>query len=128
MNKKKYRRFEDARKFVHSLNTKNNKEWRTYCNSGIKPENIPSNPDSVYKSKGWTNWGDWLGTGRIAYQNRKWLPWDKAKLEYQKLAKENNIKTLPQWRKYLKTHKLPQNLPARYDYVYSKEKFEGLEN
>lgn len=26
-----------------------------------RPNNIPANPSQVYKDKGWTSWGDWLG-------------------------------------------------------------------
>jgi hypothetical protein len=42
---------------------KNQKEWRDYCKSGQKPEDIPSNPDKTYKQEGWKGFGDWLGTG-----------------------------------------------------------------
>ena len=45
----KYRSFEDARKFVQSLNLKNMKEWQEYCKSGGKPEDIPATPWTVYK-------------------------------------------------------------------------------
>jgi hypothetical protein len=44
-----YRSFEDARKFVQSLGLKNWDEWYDYCNSGNKPNDIPSSPQSVYK-------------------------------------------------------------------------------
>ena len=41
----------DARKFVRSLGIKNQKEWRDYCNSGNKPDNIPTNPWEYYSKK-----------------------------------------------------------------------------
>ena len=47
--KTEYRSFEEARKFVQSLNLKNNKEWQEYCKSGNKPDDIPSTPWKVYK-------------------------------------------------------------------------------
>jgi UDP-2,3-diacylglucosamine pyrophosphatase LpxH len=34
--------------------------WREYCTSGQKPDNVPANPDEVYKDS-WTSWCDWLG-------------------------------------------------------------------
>lgn len=34
--------------------------WREYCESGQKPDNVPANPDEVYKDS-WTSWCDWLG-------------------------------------------------------------------
>ena len=29
-----------------------------------------------YKNKGWNNWGDWLGTGVVANQNKSFLSFD----------------------------------------------------
>jgi 3-mercaptopyruvate sulfurtransferase SseA len=58
---KAYKSFEEARDFVHKLKLKGEKEWRTYCKSGQKPEDIPANPNQVYKQEGWNGFGDWLG-------------------------------------------------------------------
>ena len=56
-----YHSFEDAREFVRGLNLKNDREWKQFCRSGNKPEDIPGSPHTVYKDKGWVNWPDWLG-------------------------------------------------------------------
>ena len=61
-----YRPFYDAREFVHSLKIKGKEDWKDYCNSGKKPSDIPSNPNSVYE-KEWTWWADWLG-----YEEKDW--------------------------------------------------------
>jgi len=119
--KLEYWSFPKARKFVLDRGLKSRAEWDIFRKSDKMPKEIPGSPERVYKEE-WNGIGDWLGTGIIAFQNRKWLSWNKAKLEYKKLAKENNIKTLDQWRKFLRTYKLPQNLPSRPDYVYSKER------
>ena len=60
--KEKFLPFEDAKKIVLELKLKSNSEWRKYCQSGQKPQNIPVNPDRTYKKKGWQNWTDWLGS------------------------------------------------------------------
>ena len=49
MKKKNWRSFKEARKFVQKLKLKGWKEWLNYCKSGKKPNNIPSNPQNVYK-------------------------------------------------------------------------------
>ncbi|MEI2419421.1 hypothetical protein V6O07_04045, partial [Arthrospira platensis SPKY2] len=54
--------FEVAKIIIHELKLNSNSEWRTYCRSGGKPQNIPVNPDRVYRDKGWLNWPDWLGS------------------------------------------------------------------
>ena len=78
MKKKTYRSFEEARKFVHKLELKNRDEWSVFCKSGKKPEDMPADPAGVYKNKGWKSWGDWLGTGMIAYQDREYKSFEDA--------------------------------------------------
>ena len=47
--KKEFRDFESAREFVISLNLKDDNEWRVYCKSGNKPDDISAAPWVVYK-------------------------------------------------------------------------------
>jgi len=47
----KFKTFDKAKKFVHSLNFQNEKQWRQYCKSGKKPDDIPASPSSFYKKK-----------------------------------------------------------------------------
>jgi hypothetical protein len=58
---RKYRPFEEAQIFVHTLNLENHSEWKAYCKSGKKPDDIPANPYNAYNNKGWKGMGDWLG-------------------------------------------------------------------
>lgn len=64
-NKKTFREYEKAKKFVNTLNLKNRQEWRDYCKSGKRPDDIPSVPDKVYKNNGWVSYAYWLGTKKI---------------------------------------------------------------
>ena len=86
--------FEDARVFVHSLQLKNEKEWRVWSKSSERPKNIPATPSISYKDKGWKGFGDWLGTGRVANQNRKFIPFQEARLIVHKL----NLKSEEEWK------------------------------
>ena len=56
-----WRSFEDARHFVRSLKLKSVKQFREWSQSDDKPPDIPTNPEKVYKGKGWKTWGDFLG-------------------------------------------------------------------
>ena len=63
---RKYRAFEEARKYIHGLELANRNEWRKFCKGllpkkGLRPNDIPSNPSRTYKNQGWKNWADWLG-------------------------------------------------------------------
>jgi hypothetical protein len=43
-----WRSFTEAREFARSLGLKNNDEWKEYCKSGNKPDDIPADPRNVY--------------------------------------------------------------------------------
>lgn len=55
-----FKNFKEARTFVHKLNLKSANDWRIYCKSKLKPIDIPSAPNSQYKSE-WISWADFLG-------------------------------------------------------------------
>ena len=63
--------FKKARDFVHNLGLKTQKEWAEYSKSEKRPDILPSDPARIYKDNGWLNYGDWLGTGRIAEKYKK---------------------------------------------------------
>ena len=52
--------FEEAKKIMKGFKLKNARDWREWCKSGQRPNNIPSAPDKVYKDD-WKDWKDWLG-------------------------------------------------------------------
>ena len=103
---KTYRSYEDARKYVQSLKIKSIKEYRQYWKIHLIPDDLPKSPHAVYKNKGWTTWGDFLGTGRIAdmYKHRQLLSWKEAKSIYRRLAKEYGLKNREDWKKFAKKH------------------------
>jgi hypothetical protein len=51
----------EAKIFVQSLGIKSSFEWRLYCKSDARPDNIPSDPFRVYKNQGWKNLADFFG-------------------------------------------------------------------
>lgn len=106
--------FELAREFIQSLNLQSTKSWKEYCNSGLKPMNIPNVPDGVYKDKGWISWGDWLGTYEVASYLKEYKSFEEARLFAQSL----NIQTLEQWRAFCSQPDFPVDIPKTPDYVY----------
>lgn len=58
---RKYLPLDKAKDFVHTLKILNKEDWWDYCQSQNKPKDIPSQPQSYYRDKGWLNWEDWLG-------------------------------------------------------------------
>jgi len=115
-----YKLFSDARKFVHSLKLKNGNDWRNYCKSGKKPEDIPNTPSSVYKNE-YVYMGDWLGTGNIPNTKRKFLPFHKVR----KFVHSLNLKSETEWKKYYASKKRPLNIPSNPKKVYP-QNFKGF--
>ena len=115
---KKYQSFSKARKFVHSLGLKGREEWKGYCKSGKKPDRLPADPQSHYKGeKGWTSWGDFLGTGYIASQYRRYRPFSKAR----KFVHSLGLKSREEWEQYRESGKKPIDIPAGPSRPYEKE-------
>ena len=76
--KKAWRPFEEARVFARSLKLKNYREWQQYAKSGERPDDIPSNPNIIYKNDGWISIPDWLGNENRIYSEetrRKMIEW-----------------------------------------------------
>jgi hypothetical protein len=103
-----WRPFKEARAFVHRLGFKSGSEWRAYLKSGKKPDDIPSDPRQAYVGAGWSSFGDWLGSGRIADQTRVYWPFKKARAFVHRLG----LKSQSEWNQYCKSGKKPEDIPA----------------
>ncbi|MBC8550271.1 MAG: hypothetical protein H8D23_11560, partial [Candidatus Brocadiales bacterium] len=117
--------FQSARSLVHLLQLKGEPEWRKYCRGelkksvGVRPQNIPSNPNLAYKNNGWIGWGDWLKTGNVANYNKTFIPYSEAKNFTRKLR----LKSVSQWREYAKGNfshlpKKPIDIPSSPNQTY----------
>jgi hypothetical protein len=118
----KYREFNEARAFVHSLKLKNEAEWMEYCKSGKKPSDIPNSARTVYKNKGYINLGDWLGTGAVAPRLKEYRDFNSARNFVHTLG----IKSSSEWFKYCKSNKKPDDIPANPRIVYNKSGFVNM--
>ena len=115
-----FRPFKEAREFAISLNLEGRTEWRQYCKSGEKPNDIPANPDNTYKID-FTGWGDWLGTGKIAPKDRVYRPFSEAR----EFVRSLGLKSGTEWHEYCKSGNKPKDIPDRPHYTY-KEDFKGM--
>jgi superfamily II DNA or RNA helicase len=112
-----FRDFDEAKEFARSLELKTVSEWREYCKSGEKPDDISGSPHNTYKNKGWTNYGDWLGTGRVASQNMTYLKFSESR----DFARKLKLNAIREWKTYVKSGKKPENIPSTPNYVYKNE-------
>lgn len=112
--KKDFLPYEEAKKVTQNLNIKTDRDWRKYNKSGRRPKNIPSDPYTTYKDKGWISWGDFLGTKNISCKNREFVSYEEAK----KFFKGIGIKSENEWRAYCKSGKKPNNIPSDPSKIY----------
>jgi len=113
---REYLPFNQARLFAQNLKLESQTSWKKFCNSGKRPNDIPSHPDGTYK-KEWKGWGDWLGTGTIATFEREYLPFNEAKEYIHNLKFKNQN----EWRIFSKSNKKPKNIPTNPNIVYKKD-------
>jgi hypothetical protein len=116
-----HRSFKQARAFVRGLGLKSTAEWNEYCKSGKKPADIPANPRGVYLNDGWSDWGDWLGTGTIAPRLRQYRPFKKARAFVHGL----DLKSTAEWNEYCKSGKRPGDIPANPSQTYANSGWVG---
>jgi hypothetical protein len=117
---KEFISYEEAKKIIQSLNIKSINEYKKRYNNEIKKFNIPAQPYETYGNKGWTDWSEFLGTGRkqdnllalnyISYNEAKnWI--------------KNNLKIWSEgdWKKLVKENDIPNFLPNNPQIFYNKK-------
>ena len=101
-----YLPFKETREFVRKLKLKGQKEWKEYCKSGKKPNNITGSPNIIYKDKGWISMGDFLGTEFLSFEDAR------------KIVRELGLKNAREWVEYCKSGKNLNDIPANPQNAY----------
>ena len=120
---REFRPFVEAREFARNLGLIQS-EWETYSKGelpeiGIRPKDIPSNPDTTYKGRGWTSWTDWLGP--------RWRPFEEAR----EFVRNLGLKHTSEWGKYCKGRlpekgTKPKDIPYHPHQVYEDKGWRGM--
>jgi hypothetical protein len=118
INNSKYLPFEEARDFVRKLGFKSSWQWKKYCKTDNKPNNIPTNPNQKYNDNGWLSWCDWLGTGKTSIRNEEksihFLTFEEAR----KFSRKLGLKGVTYWVEYWKTTERPIYIPSNPQFHY----------
>jgi 3-mercaptopyruvate sulfurtransferase SseA len=114
-----WRPFEEARDFVRSLALKSEGEWRAYCRSGKKPNDIPRAANEIYADAGWISWSDWVGNDVV---RGNWRPFKKARA----LARSLGFTSRNQWNAYCHSGKKPDDIPVKPNMVYADAGWVGI--
>ncbi len=129
---REFQPFKKARAFIRRLGLRNQEEWKGYCKGtlpgkGRKPDDIPVAPNVSYKDEGWASWGDWLGTGTVANQLRKFRPFRKARAFVRSL----DLRSRQEWQSYCKGEMRgkgnnPDDIPTNPWNVYKNDGWTSL--
>ena len=52
----KFLPFDEALDVAQALGLASAKEWKMWSKEGMRPPNVPSNPNATYKNGGWQGW------------------------------------------------------------------------
>jgi len=116
MAKRKWRAFLEARAWAHGQRLRSEKQWRELYKQNELPVDIPSSPAYVYRDE-WKSWGDFLGTGYIASQNRRYRSFEEAR----KWARAQGLKSNTEWLRLAAEKRLPEDIPTNVKQVYRSE-------
>jgi superfamily II DNA or RNA helicase len=129
---KEYRSFKSARAFARKLRLSSSSEWWQFCKGGMPkkgklPSDIPVCPNNTYKYKGWSSWGDWLGTGVIAPSLKKYRSFKQARA----FARILRLKNSAEWREYCRGKmpekgSLPSDIPVCPNQTYKNAGWTGI--
>ena len=106
--------FEEARDYVRGLGLNSITEFKNLIKSYKRPFDLPSNPNVIYINRGWSNWGNFLGTYRVADQNKIYLSFEDAKIIVSKLK----LKSSTEWRKLYNEGRGPDSIPSNVKQTY----------
>lgn len=116
MAKRKWREFLEARAWAHRQGIRSETQWREFCKRGALPTDIPTSPSTAYKDQ-WISWGDFLGTGRVASQKRRYRSFEEAR----KWARAQGLKSNTDWLRLAAEKRLPEDIPTNVKQVYQSE-------
>ncbi len=113
-----YRPYKEAERFAVELRLTGQRQWQAWCRGEIpslpdRPSDIPTNPQTTYRGKGWKNWGIWFGTNEVATYLREYRSFEAAR----EFARSLRLRGQAEWYAFaagkLKGHgSLPTDIPA----------------
>ena len=118
---REYLPFKEGREFARSLHLEKADDWRKYCKSGLKPDNIPSAPENYYKEQGWAGTSDWLGLDSVPKGSADYLPFEQARI----IVHRQRIQSIKAWHEWCKSGNKPKDIPAYPDKTYKDKGWTG---
>ena len=111
--------FKEALAVARSLRLASQFEWRVWSKEGLRPANMPSNPDKFYRDHGWQGWGHWLSSNNL--HTKLFLPFEEALA----VARSLGLASMREWKVWSKEGLRPTSVPAIPNKVYKDHGWQG---
>ena len=118
---KQFLPFKKALAYARSLKLKGQQEWEMWSKTAVRPANVPSSPEKIYKHDGWQGYGHWLGTGNLVGGKLAFLPFKKALL----YAHALKLKGHKEWKDWARTGVRPANITTHPERTYKHDGWQG---
>ena len=117
-----YLTYEEAEVYMKTIGLKNLKEWQEFRKSN-RPLNIPANPNTHYKNKGWKGYGAFLGNGnkRNKLNAEDFFGFEHAKAIIEKVGLKNTL----EWNEYKKAKYFNNKIPRQPQSFYKDKGWKG---
>lgn len=110
--------YDQAKLVMHQFRITSKNEYKIFCSSGKLPNNIPKDAKDFYeKTAEWISWPDYLGSSYGGRKSEYFWDYKKAK-EY---VSSLNLKSINEWLQFVKTGKLPKQIPLSPQNVYKRK-------
>ena len=112
-----WRSFASCREFARYLELSSQSAWKAWSKvPENRPDDVPSNPQKVYKDKGWKGYGDFLGNGQQrGGQRKKWRSFASCR-EFARSLELSGQRAWNAWRKVPGNR--PDDVPSNPHEVY----------
>lgn len=107
--------YDKAKKVVHKLNLTTKAQWLAYIKEHSLPDNIPKDPYTVYRGKGYVSMGDWLGTGTVGTRGRSYRSFRSARA----WVRKQKFSSYDEWINFARSGDLPDDIPRVPNVVYA---------
>ncbi|MDE0151625.1 MAG: hypothetical protein OXK80_03895 [Bdellovibrionales bacterium] len=118
-----WKSFKQARKYVQDEGIIYSTEYQERKKNGELPPDMPADPETVYKGKGWKGWPHFLGTeGKNIPRNiKKFRSFEQA----QEYVQQEGILSGPKYFELSRSGKLPDDMPSSPNETYAGKGWKG---
>lgn len=89
----------------------------------LKPSDIPTTPNIIYRNEGWVSLGDWLGSGNVSNRDKRasYRPFRSAR----KYVRALNIANRDIWQMMYRNGEIPTDIPLKPERAYENRGWKG---